>query len=141
MDKIIQNFAKGEVIVEEGAEGDRLFRVLSGEVIVCKRNLMNKMVPIARLSEGKIFGEMFLFQPGGQRSASVIASRNMKVEVLFENRILSDLLEGAPELNTIISALSRRLLIASNNLVNLFQIKAINERPDGSIHLPDMKEL
>jgi CRP/FNR family transcriptional regulator, cyclic AMP receptor protein len=140
MDKIIQHFAKGEVIIAEGTEGDRLFKVLSGEVVICKQNLMQKMIPIARLGEGKIFGEMFLFDSGGLRSASVLASRNMKVEVLFENRILSELQEGPEELGIILSALSKRLQYVSTNLVNLFQLRSIQKRPDGSLYLPDVIE-
>ncbi|MEM0951875.1 MAG: cyclic nucleotide-binding domain-containing protein [Cyanobacteria bacterium P01_H01_bin.74] len=140
-DKIIQYFAKGEIIITEGTPGDRLFRVISGEAVVCKRNLLNKMIPIAKLIEGEIFGEMFLFEASGKRSASVIANQDMRVEVFFENRILNELRDQPQELVSMLTAFNRRLQTVNNNLVNLFQLEALHVRPDRSLYLGDTTKL
>lgn len=61
-------FAPGEALVEEGTEGDAMYVILDGEVIVQRGG-----VELARLTAGDHFGELALAdrQP---RSASVVAS-------------------------------------------------------------------
>ena len=61
MDKVVQHFQKGEIVIPEGSQGDRIYRIISGYVLICKNSPQGKMLPIAKLSAGEIFGEMYMF--------------------------------------------------------------------------------
>lgn len=64
---------KDEVICRDGDVSRDLYKVISGELLVCKRN--NHMVtPLAYLKDGDYFGEMSFFDKF-ERSADVIATK------------------------------------------------------------------
>jgi CRP/FNR family transcriptional regulator, cyclic AMP receptor protein len=63
----IESYDAGEVVVEDGAPGDSLYLLLSGQVTVVKQTRT-----LAVLSPGEFFGEMCLVEPA-PRSATVIA--------------------------------------------------------------------
>ena len=69
--KFIQNFNDGQAVFVEGDEGNEMFVVLSGEVVITKQDDAQSM-PLAVLHEGEMFGEMALVA-SGIRSASAIA--------------------------------------------------------------------
>lgn len=137
MDNVFQQFGKGEVIIPEGTKGDRTYRIVSGEVLICKKNGQGKMIPIARLGEGEIFGEMYLFENSGVRSASVIASSDVKVEVFFQDAIQRDLEESPPEVAQMLRAFNRRLRNTTGSFASLFKEKVIVELPDGTMKIMD----
>jgi CRP-like cAMP-binding protein len=68
-------FKEGEIILEEGAVGDRLYFILSGKVSVIRSNAPKK---IATLGPGDIFGEIALFV-SQTRKATVVAETPVKV--------------------------------------------------------------
>lgn len=137
MDKVIQHFSKGEVVIPEGSQGDRVYRILSGEVLICKKNPQGKMIPIAKLSTGEIFGEMYLFDAEGARSASVVATNDLKVEVFFEEEIKAEISVVAPELQQMLGAFSSRLRSTTGSFAGLFKEKMIVELPDGTMRVTD----
>jgi len=137
MDKVIQHFSKGEVVIPEGSHGDRVYRILSGEVLICKKNPQGKMIPIAKLSVGEIFGEMYLFDTEGSRSASVIATNDLKVEVFFEEEIKAEISAVAPELRQMLGSFSSRLRSTTGSFAGLFKEKMIVELPDGTMRVTD----
>lgn len=137
MDKVIQTFGKGEVIIPEGAKGDRTYKVLSGQVLICKKNGQGKMIPIAKLGEGEIFGEMYLFEHSGARSATVIASNDVKVEVFFQDQIEKELEDAPPEVRQMLNSFHQRLRNTTGNFASLFKEKMIVELPDGTMKVID----
>lgn len=137
MDKVVQHFGKGEVIIPEGGVGDRVYRILHGEVLICKKNAQGRMIPITKLETGEIFGEMYLFESSGARSASVIASTDVKVEVFFEEEIQQELVNASPELRQMLGAFTRRLQNTTGNFASLFREKMIVELPDGTMKVTD----
>jgi len=62
----------GELLVEEGQPGDAMFLLLSGQAAVYKVGAEQR--PLATLTTGDFFGEMSLLDPGGIRSATVVAT-------------------------------------------------------------------
>jgi CRP-like cAMP-binding protein len=68
-------FRQGEVILEEGDVGDRLYFILSGKVSVIRASAAKK---IATLGPGEIFGEIALFV-SHTRKATVVAETPVKV--------------------------------------------------------------
>jgi CRP-like cAMP-binding protein len=137
MDKVVQHFGKGETIIPEGSKGDRVYRILSGEVLICKKNAHGRMIPIAKLNPGEIFGEMYLFEASGRRSATVISANDVRVEVLFGEEIQAELDEAAPEVRQMLMSFTSRLRDTTGNFVGLFKEKMIVELPDGTMKVVD----
>lgn len=77
-------FSRDEVIVEEGEIADSLMMVVSGEIVPCiggkRLREPDPEHPEGEreiiLQEGHITGEMGLFNPGGTRTATLLASKN-----------------------------------------------------------------
>ncbi len=139
MDNVIQDFGKGEVIIPEGSKGDRTYKILSGQVLICKKNGQGKMIPIAKLGEGEIFGEMYLFDGTGTRSATVIASNDVRVEVFFQDQVQAELADAPPEVQNMLNACTNRLRNTTGNFASLFKEKMIVELPDGTMKVIDNK--
>ncbi len=137
MDKVIQHFGKGEVIFPEGTKGDRVYRILSGEALICKKSPRGKMIPIAKLGDGEIFGEMYLFDGSGDRSATVLASTDLKVEVFFEEEFQTELNSAPTEVRQMLTAITGRLRNTTGNFAGLFREKMIVELPDGTMKVID----
>lgn len=105
-DSRVETYGTGELVVREGAEGDSLFLVLSGQVSVWKQVEDGRVLPVADLGEGQVFGEMTLFL-NAPRSASVRASQ--ECQLLRVNRgSISALLEQQPQLLESFAALVAR---------------------------------
>ena len=95
-DSRVETYGTGELVVREGAEGDSLFLVLSGQVSVWKQVEDGRVLPVADLGEGQVFGEMTLFL-NAPRSASVRA--NQECQLLRVDRgSISALLDHQPQL-------------------------------------------
>lgn len=62
----------GTLLFHEGDPGDRFFLIVDGEIEVVKALGTADERIIAVRKAGEFFGEMSLFEPGGQRTASVI---------------------------------------------------------------------
>lgn len=74
---LIINVEKDELICKEGDLTRDLYKIISGELMICSRN--NRMVtPLAYLTDGEYFGE-FSFFDGQLRSADVIATEETKL--------------------------------------------------------------
>lgn len=67
-----RRFRAGEVVFEEGAPGDSVYVVASGEVTVQRHDLSGEQVLLAELGPRQFFGEMSLVDKG-YRSATVRA--------------------------------------------------------------------
>ncbi len=113
-----QQFLKGQTIVVEGALGDRSYKILSGEVVVCKRNRKMALVPIAKLGPGDMFGEMYLFDGKHARSATVVAaSAEVQVEIYFEEELQGLIGRTSMMLANILKGATSRLKTASQGWV------------------------
>lgn len=133
-----QHFVKGQTILLEGSEGDRTYRIITGEVVICKRNPAGNLVPIAKLGPGEIFGEMYLFEEAKTRTASVIAlSTDVNVEVIFQDELQGMLNKLSASALTIFEGLSRRLQNTSASYVKLAPAKPISQLPDGTLRHSD----
>jgi CRP/FNR family cyclic AMP-dependent transcriptional regulator len=137
MDKVIQHFNKGEVIIPEGSQGDRAYKILNGEVLVCKKNDRGRMVPIAKLGVGELFGEMYLFEGSGLRTASAIAFSDVRVEVFFQETIQHDLEQAPQEVRQMLQSFTNRLHQTTGNFASMAREKTIVELPDGTMRVID----
>lgn len=136
MNKIVQYFRKGEIIFQEGMTGDKVYRIVSGSVIVCKTTPQGKRIPLAQLSNGEIFGEMCLLEGSGKRSATVIAVTNVQLEVFYEEEFYRLFTANPEGFAHILSLLSGRLRGTSSQLTKMFKEKVIPGSPMGTFTLP-----
>src|SRR5208283_2608153 len=79
-------YEAGEVIVEEGDEGDEAYIIYSGKVEVYRKGYDGKKVVINELGPGEIFGELALFGDGF-RTASVQAIEESFVAVISKEKL------------------------------------------------------
>lgn len=87
---------KGSVLFEQGDTGDSLFAVLEGALEVSVLSEDGRKLALDMLTEGALFGEIALFDPG-PRTATVTALRPTKV-LGVRNRDVLDALRKHPDL-------------------------------------------
>lgn len=90
-----RHYLEGEAIIREGDEGDELYIVRTGEVIVWTGTGGNS-VEIARLGPGRFFGEMALLT-GARRKATIRAGKDCELLVVGKEA-LGGVLAEHPEL-------------------------------------------
>lgn len=66
-----RRYLKGEIVFDEGEEGQALYVVLSGTVMICRKSDAG-VVPVAEIPTGSLFGELALLW-GAPRSAQARA--------------------------------------------------------------------
>ncbi len=76
-DQLVQH-ESGELILEEGAEADCCYLVLSGRVQLSRRRKSGKEIKLSEISSGQFFGEMGLLS-GMHRSASATALTEVEI--------------------------------------------------------------
>lgn len=75
-----RRFLPGEVIFDEGEDGQALYIVLGGQVLICRHG--GRKQPIAELGAGEFFGELGLLDDW-PRSAQAVAGQDTELAVLF----------------------------------------------------------
>ena len=93
---VTERYAEGEVVVEEGAPGDRLHIIVRGKIEVLKRDADGRARRLAVLDDGDFFGEIALLEDV-PRTATVRTRTPCLMLALERDEFLS-LLRTAPEL-------------------------------------------
>ena len=75
-----RHFRQHEVIFDEGDEGQAIYFILEGEVLICPQGQVDK--PIAVLKRGEFFGELALLDDG-RRVAQARAIADCELAVFF----------------------------------------------------------
>lgn len=88
---------EGEDIVVEGDEGDSMYFIRSGEVLVHTVNPMGEKIHLAELKAGDFFGEVSLIQ-GKPRTATVTAVSPVVELMQLNKKDLDTILETHPEI-------------------------------------------
>lgn len=136
-----QHFTKGQAIITEGSIGDRTFRILSGEVLICKRNQAQELVPIATLGNGDMFGEMYLLDQALTRNATVIAtSGDVTVEVFFHEEMQTLFNRLTPRIKALFHGYNSRLKHVSSQCAQVQSSRPVTQLPDGTLR-PGMTRL
>ena len=115
-----ETYEPGEIVIEEGTQGDWVYIVLEGRVKVTKRTSLG-MLTIDILRQGAIFGEMALFGKALEaRSASVLAADGpARVGVLDTRRLIDDYESLSPRIRLLIKALIMRLKESNEKAASL----------------------
>lgn len=124
---ILRTFRKNEVIVmEDDGQEPAFFILADGTAEVCVNSSEGKRTILATLRKGDFFGEMAILD-GEPRSASVIASGNTKLLMLYRRPFL-DMLQRYPKITIqMLIEMSRRQR-RSNRQVNTLSIMNVSER-------------
>ncbi len=105
----IKQFAAGEIIIAEGTYGAQTFLIQEGQVLICKETGGSNRIPITVLKTGEVFGEMYLFDDTGFRTASVVAQTEVTLEVIAREDMEVFLKQTPPIVQSMIKTLSIRL--------------------------------
>jgi CRP/FNR family transcriptional regulator, cyclic AMP receptor protein len=83
----VRRFARGQVLITEGAASDALYVLIAGQMKVFTNGERGRELIYNMLGPGEFFGEMFL--DGGLRSASVKASADSLCVVIGQEKFRS----------------------------------------------------
>jgi HEAT repeat protein len=102
-----ETFPDGEVIAEQGEQGDAMFVIVSGEVRVCiERD--GQEVEVARRTSGEYVGELSIINRE-PRNATLVASGDVRA-LCIDQKSFEGLMRERPEVSLfIIQVLSKRL--------------------------------
>lgn len=126
-----KQYAPGETIIAEGTYGTQIYLIRQGRVLICKETGSKAgRIPIAILNEGEVFGEMYLFENAGFRTASVIAQTQVCLEIIPLEEMQRQLAQTPPIVHSMIQTLSARLAHTSqeNSLLKLYRSETPIER-------------
>lgn len=101
-----RRYLPGEVIFDEREEGQALYVIASGSVLICRQGQADR--PIARLGTGDFFGELALLDDS-PRSAQARAADTTEIAVLFRGDFERLLQSHAHIASHIAMALARHL--------------------------------
>jgi CRP-like cAMP-binding protein len=101
-----REYLAGEIVFDEGEEGNALYIVRTGRILICRQGHPDQ--PIAESGAGSFFGELALLE-GAPRAAQARALEPSRLAVLFGSDFLA-LLETESRLaNHILLPLARHL--------------------------------
>ncbi len=110
-----RRYLKDEVVFDAGEEGQALYIILEGKVVICHADHTDQ--PIAVLESGNFFGELALLDDE-PRVAQVRAAENCTFLVLFRGDFL-DLMKSHAVISTKISLqFARHLGVRMRKMVN-----------------------
>lgn len=113
-----RTYLKDEVVFDEGEEGQAIYVILSGKVLVCHQGQAE--MPIAMLESGSFFGELALLDDA-RRAAQVRAAENCTLFVLFRGDFLGLMTAHALIASKIALQLARHLGARLRSAVNIDQ--------------------
>ena len=80
-----RTYLKDEVVFDEGEEGQAIYFILEGKVLICHQG--KRDAPIALLEPGNFFGELALLDDA-PRTAQARAAENCQLAVFFRGDFL-----------------------------------------------------
>jgi branched-chain amino acid transport system substrate-binding protein len=113
----VQKFFAGDVVVEQGQQGDSLFIIIEGAVNVqVETDNYQSTIEVARLGAGNFFGEMALLT-GAERAATVTAITDTRVYEITKANLMP-LLQKRTEASMLISKILTNRQTATQLQIN-----------------------
>ncbi|MBU2572644.1 MAG: cyclic nucleotide-binding domain-containing protein [Elusimicrobia bacterium] len=123
-------YSEKEIIFKERSEGDTLFIIVFGEVVIEKRveKEEHDFIPLAILGKGEFFGEMAVLE-GQVRFAQARASKETMLYAIKRNEFFNFIKKhpdaGISIFTEIMKVILRRLQHTSNELTMLFDMSKL----------------
>ncbi|UCF98740.1 MAG: cyclic nucleotide-binding domain-containing protein [Spirochaetaceae bacterium] len=128
--KYVKTFEPGEVLFNEGEQGDVMFIIIQGEVEIRKQTSSKTSRTLITFHEGDIFGEMALVEKK-PRSATAIAVTPCRTLVMNE-ALLDNMIENNPDFaKKMIRILSERIRKANLIIQNIVSTNRQNQIYNG----------
>lgn len=110
-----RNFDRGDVIFQEGTQGDVMYVIREGRVLIKREHIGGRSIALTEMGAGDIFGELSVFDKE-VRSATVECVAPTQV-VALTSRDVGRVLTRNPEIALkVIVSLSRRLRAANSRI-------------------------
>src|SRR4051794_17618775 len=110
-----RSYESGEAVFREGASGDTCYVVREGSVRVTRRHSDGRVITLAELRSGDIFGELAMF--GGEtRSASVEALERTRAHAILSGDMRRIMLQHAEIAVKMLEGLADRLRQANERI-------------------------
>jgi CRP/FNR family transcriptional regulator, cyclic AMP receptor protein len=109
-------YLEGESIFREGDTGDTCYVVRSGRVRVTRRHSDGRVLTLAELGMGQMFGELAMFSDGETRSASVEAIEDTRALALLSGDVRRLLLNHPEIAVKMLGGIAERLRAANERL-------------------------
>jgi CRP/FNR family cyclic AMP-dependent transcriptional regulator len=111
-----RSWERGEVIFREGDPGDTCYLIKSGAVVLTREHQDGRMIALAELRAGGMFGELAMFR-GETRSASAEAIEETAAVALLAPDV-QRLIKRNPEIaNKLLAALAERVRVTTERLL------------------------
>ena len=111
-----RSWDRGEVIFREGDEGDTCYLLRSGAVVLTREHQDGRMVALAELRAGSLFGELAMFR-GETRSATAEAIESTEAVALLAPD-MSRLIRDNPDIATeLLATLAERVSRTTERLM------------------------
>ena len=134
-----EKFDAKAIIFHEGDSGDNAYIIRSGTVEILKHGAHGELV-LATLEAGEVFGEMSLFQPGSQRSATARAVESAVVDVITTEQFVGELNSCPPRILPIILTVIERLRSSNQRLSQKEEATVILDSDIESITVTSLTE-
>ena len=109
---------RGDVLFNEGDQGDRLYVITEGKIKLGRSSTDGRENLLAILGPSEMLGELSLFDPGARTATATAVAETQLIGL--GNEQLSQLLGAHPRIaGTLLSALARRLRRTNENLADL----------------------
>lgn len=104
----IKNFSAGTVILQEGEVSDGVYILLSGRVVISRRDDFGRNLVLAELAEGEVFGEMGLISHD-PCSATVSTVGDVQVRFFSKKEFVKAMAKDFSSVESILSTLFQRM--------------------------------
>ncbi len=134
----VNNFGRGERVIQEGAEGDSMFVLLRGaaQVSVSKNG---SSIAVATLNAGDCFGEMSLLT-GERRTATVQAESDCYVMEIGKP-VMAEVIRDSPECLERLSELLARRKLENEGVIKEAASQGQNEKKEREYQASFLKRL
>ncbi|MDQ6968488.1 MAG: cyclic nucleotide-binding domain-containing protein, partial [Mariprofundaceae bacterium] len=104
----IKNFPAGAIILQEGEVSDGVYVLLSGRVVISRRDDFGRNLVLAELSEGEVFGEMGLISHD-PCSATVSTVGDVQVRFFNKKEFVQAMNDNFSSVESVLSTLFQRM--------------------------------
>ena len=110
-----RSFDRGEVIFQEGSQGDVMYVIREGRVLIKREHAGGRTIALTEMGPGDLFGELSVFDKE-VRSATVECIEPTKVVALTSGDVSRVLTQSPVIAVKLIQQLSRRLRVANSRI-------------------------